>query len=92
MPSITTLIRIAQTYQISADMLLGRVPFEEPTRPSPSSRDNPELRRLLRMLKRAAAPSREVVLNFAKALEAHLKRSRAENDSDATDDPDTSDS
>ena len=59
LPSVPTLARIASTLGVSADVLLGREPFRgvdsmPSWQPEPALMEKPEIRRVLRLLRRAS--------------------------------------
>jgi transcriptional regulator with XRE-family HTH domain len=77
LPSVPTLARISTSLGVSADLLLGhvseaqeqRAPALAPPAPSESDMERPELRRLLRRLRKASPATLRLVALLVKELE-----------------------
>jgi transcriptional regulator with XRE-family HTH domain len=74
LPSVPTLVRISNALGVSADVMLGRVPgagTSKPTLPdvSPPSVENPEVRKLLRRLRKASSSTVRLVSLVLKAMQ-----------------------
>ncbi|MCG8418158.1 MAG: helix-turn-helix domain-containing protein [Proteobacteria bacterium] len=74
LPSIATFARIVSALGVSADTLLGREPAPAPAVPAsswmiPPPSDSPEIRRLLRRLRKARASTLRLVSMLTKELE-----------------------
>lgn len=77
LPSVPTLVRICSALGVSADILLGRaevsrVKDEAPRWPSSPPSDSPEVRRLVRRLRRATPATLRLVTLLIKELERKL--------------------
>lgn len=73
LPSVPTLARIATTLGVSADVLLGREVFrgvDVPNwQPDPSLMEKPEIRRLLRLLRRSSPATLRLITMLIKEIE-----------------------
>jgi transcriptional regulator with XRE-family HTH domain len=73
MPSTPTLVAMSQALDVSLDVLAGRVRGREPVaRPRPAVEESPEMRRLLRRLRRA----RPRTIRLMNLIVAELEGSR----------------
>ncbi len=75
LPSVPTLIRLADTLGVPTDRLLGRLPTHATageSRPVYTKKhtESPEIRQILRRLRKARAPTLRLVSLLLKALEA----------------------
>jgi transcriptional regulator with XRE-family HTH domain len=70
MPSTPTLVAMGQALNVSLDVLTGRVRGREPAvRPRPTVEESPEMRRLLRRLRRAKPKTIRLLSLIAAELE-----------------------
>ena len=74
LPSVPTLARIASTLGVSADVLLGRKDFRgidgvPNWQPDPTMMEKPEIRRLLRLLRRASPATLRLTSMLIKEIE-----------------------
>lgn len=78
LPSVPTFVKIATALGISADNLLGRTTAatdeEASWEPAPAPTESPEIRRMMRMLRRATNGTRRIVIMLVKEMEK-LQRS-----------------
>lgn len=75
LPSVPTFVRIANSLGVSADTLIGRTPPEESEapawKPAPPPTDSPEIRRLLRLLRKASPATLRLVTLLVKEMDKH---------------------
>lgn len=73
LPSVPTLARIATTLGVSADVLLGREEFrgvDVPNwQPDPGLMEKPEIRRLLRLLRKSSPATLRLITMLIKEIE-----------------------
>lgn len=85
LPSVPTLARIAAVLGVSADALLGRSSFVAGSSPAwvqvAPPTDTPEVRRVVRMLRRASPGSMRLVSMLLKEID---RRSQGDGDSTST--------
>lgn len=76
LPSVPTFVRIASSLGVSADSLIGRAPTEEPSdspswQPAQPPSDSPEIRRLVRLLRKSSPATLRLVTLLVKEMEKH---------------------
>lgn len=74
LPSVPTFVRIAKSLGVSADVLIGRIPVERTDaswQPAPQPTEPPEIRRVLRLLRRASPATLRIVTLLVKEMERH---------------------
>jgi transcriptional regulator with XRE-family HTH domain len=86
LPSVPTFVRIANSLGVSADSLIGRnvAPETESAawQPAPPPSESPEIRRLLRLLRRASPATMRLVTLLVKEMEKH---GRSDGDTEPSD-------
>lgn len=78
LPSVPTFVRIASSLGVSANTLIGGLDAQESEPPPPSwqpvappSSDSPEIRRLIRLLRKATPATLRLVSMLLKEMERH---------------------